>query len=111
MQEHLENLRRLALRHGADGFVDTAIPGVAITLRQHPMPPAFGLFEPRFCLVLQGAKEVTIGERRMRYDPNTYFLASLDVPASGCIIAASEEAPYIGLNMALDAQALAAVIT
>jgi AraC-like DNA-binding protein len=69
------------------------------------------VFQPRLCLVLQGTKEVTIGERRMRYDPNNYFIASLEVPASGCVIEASVSRPYIGLSMALDPEALAALIT
>lgn len=69
------------------------------------------MFRPRFCLVLQGAKEVTIGERRLRYDPNNYFIASLEVPASGCIIEASTQKPYVGLSMALDPSALAALLT
>lgn len=61
--------------------------------------------------MLQGAKEITIGERRLRYDPNNYFIASLEVPASGCVIEASASRPYIGLSMALDPEALAALIT
>ena len=60
----------VASRHAGAGTVETAIPGVAITVARQTTPPAIGMFEPRFCLVLQGAKEVTIGERRMRYEPN-----------------------------------------
>src|SRR5262245_46899506 len=101
MQEQLETLRGQAARHAGRGTVDTAIAGVAITTAQQITQPAMGVFEPRFCLVLQGAKEVTIGDRRMRYDPNNYFIASLEVPASGCIIEASASRPYVGLSMVL----------
>jgi glycogen operon protein len=73
MQEHLENLRALASRHGGAGTVETVLPGVAITIARQTTQPFIGMFQPRCCLVLQGAKEVTIGERRMRYDPNNYF--------------------------------------
>jgi AraC-like DNA-binding protein len=72
--------------------------------------PVIGMYQPRFCLVLQGAKEVTIGERRMRYDPNNYFIASLEVPATGCVIEATQSAPYLGISMALDADMLAQLI-
>ncbi len=93
MQEHLENLCALASCHGGLGTVETAISSVAITISPQTTAPAIGMFNPRFCLVLQGAKEVTIGERRMRYDPNNYFIASLEVPASGCVIEASADRP------------------
>ena len=111
MQAQIETLRALATRHAGPGTVETAISNVAITLARQTTPRTIGVFQPRFCLVLQGAKEVTIGERRMRYDPSNYFIASLEVPASGCIIEASASHPYIGLSMALDPDALAALIT
>jgi AraC-like DNA-binding protein len=110
MQEHLDNLLALTTRHAGRGMFDTAIPGVATMVAHEAAPPALGLFEPRFCLVLQGAKEITIGDRRMRYDPQNYFIASLDLPATGCVLEASAHRPYIGLSMSLDAQALAALI-
>ena len=111
MHEHIERLRAQASRHAGQGTVETAIPGVAITLARKTTQPAVGVFQPRFCLVLQGAKEVTIGERRMRYDTNHYFIASLEVPATGCIIEASANHPYIGLSMGLDPELLAALIS
>jgi len=111
MQAQIEVLRALALRHAGPGTVETAIPSVAITLARQTTERAIGVFQPRFCLVLQGAKDITIGERRMRYDPNNYFIASLEVPASGCIIEASPSHPYIGLSMALNPEVLAALIT
>ncbi len=111
MQEHIERLRAQASRHAGQGTVETAIRSVAITLARQTTQRAIGVFQPRFCLVLQGAKEVTIGERRLRYDPNNYFIASLEVPASGCVIEASASHPYIGLSMALAPEALAALIS
>jgi AraC-like DNA-binding protein len=110
MAEHLEKLRALALRHGRTGIFDTPIPGLNITMVGHPTQPVIGMYQPRFCLVLQGAKEVTIGKRRMRYDPNHYFIASLEVPATGCVIEATPSAPYIGMSLALDADILAELI-
>ncbi|MES1199957.1 MAG: AraC family transcriptional regulator [Pseudomonadota bacterium] len=111
MQDQLKALRELTCRHAGQGLVDTAIPGVAITRVAQTTQPVIGMYQPRFCLVLQGAKQVTIGERSMRYDPNNYFIASLEVPASGCIIEASPSHPYVGLSMALEPDALAALIT
>jgi AraC-like DNA-binding protein len=54
------------------------------------------------CLVLQGAKRLMIGDRILRYDPACSFIASLELPASGCVIEATPERPYVGVSLILD---------
>ncbi len=51
------------------------------------------------CLVLQGAKQVMIGDRLLRYDPASYFIASVELPVSGQIVEASDE-PSLRLRSA-----------
>lgn len=111
MHEQMSQLRTLASRHATGPRTETAIPRLVISTSRATTAIQSGVFEPMFCLVLQGAKEVTIGERKLRYDPASYFIATLDVPASGCIIEASAERPYVGLALALDREALAGLIT
>jgi AraC-like DNA-binding protein len=112
MQEQLNQLQALAFRHaGGRRRTQTALPRVGISLAHETTELQAGVFEPMLCLVLQGAKEVTIGERKLRYDPATYFIATLDLPASGCIIEASVAKPYVGISLALDREALAGLIS
>lgn len=112
MQEQLSQLQTLAVRH-ADGRrrTETALPRVGISLAHEMTDLQAGVFEPMLCLVLQGAKEVTIGERKLRYDPATYFIATLDLPASGCIIEASAAKPYVGISLGLDRETLAGLLS
>jgi AraC-like DNA-binding protein len=110
MQEQLSQLRDLAVRHSGGRRTETAIPRVAINLARETSRPLPGLFEPMLCLVLQGAKEVMIGERRLRYDPASDFIASLELPASGRIVEASSERPYIAVSLALDREGLVALL-
>ena len=110
MQETLTNLSALALRHAAGRLTYTAIPRVAISTGTAATRPVPVLYEPMLCLVLQGAKEVLIGERRLRYDPATMFIATLELPVSGCVIEASASAPYIGVTLALDRDTLAELL-
>jgi AraC-like DNA-binding protein len=110
MQEQLSQLRELAVRHAGGPRTETAIPRVAINLRREATGLLPGLYTPMLCLVLQGAKEVMIGERRLRYDPASYFIASLDLPASGRIVEASPERPYIAVSLALDREDLVALL-
>jgi AraC-like DNA-binding protein len=106
----LSPLRELAARHARGRQTETAIPRVAIHTGYETTKPQAGIYGPALCLVLQGAKEVTIGDRRLRYDPASYFVASLELPASGCVIEASRERPYLALTLALDHDALAALL-
>lgn len=110
MQDQLSHLRALAERHINGRRTETAIPRVAINVARQATGLMPGVFEPMFCLILQGAKEVMIADRVLRYDPAYYFIASVEVPASGRIVQASPEKPYIGVSMALDREGLAALL-
>lgn len=109
MSDPLSQLRALAWRHATGPRTPTALPRVTLNLGCSPTPLQPGLFEPALCLVLQGAKEVTIGGRRLRYDPASYFIATLDLPVSGRVVEASPEAPYMSASLALDRELLAAL--
>ncbi|RAK61479.1 AraC family transcriptional regulator [Phenylobacterium hankyongense] len=109
MQAHLDELLALAIRHARDERI-TAIPRVSINLGHGPTQPLPGVVRPMLCLVLQGAKEVTVGDRLLRYDPACYFIASVELAASGRVTEASRERPYVSLSLALDPEALAALI-
>lgn len=112
MNEQLSQLKELAVRHAAGRRrTEAAVPRVVISSANETTDLQSGVFEPMLCLVLQGAKEVTIGERKLRYDPATYFIATLDLPASGCIVEASAAKPYVGVSLSLDRETLAALIS
>lgn len=110
MHEDLNRLIALAQKHGAEGMTDTALPGVRLTRATDLAPPAAGVVEPMFCVILQGAKLVTIGDRTLRYDPASYFVVSVELPASGCICEASVDKPYYGLAITIDRAMLAEVL-
>src|SRR5215510_14539861 len=111
MQEQLTPLQVLAAKHAKGRRTETPIPRLAISMGLGPTPPFPSVFEPMLCLVLQGAKEVMIGDRRLRYDPASCFIESLSLPASGRIVQASPEKPYISVTPALDRKVLAELLT
>jgi AraC-like DNA-binding protein len=110
MQQELDRLRDLVTRHSPDRITETAVGGLRLHAATAPTSPASGVFEPAFCLVLQGAKSVTIGDRTLRYDPACYFVASIAVPAVGCIIEASPERPYLSISMTICRETLASLL-
>ena len=110
MQDHLDRMRDIVARHAADGRNDTPVPGLALFRSPAPTSLTAGVFEPMFCLIIQGSKAVTIGERQVHYDPKGYFIASLELPASGRIIEASPDRPYLSLSLRLCRETLAGLL-
>ena len=107
MHAPLADLCDLVLRHADGPRTVTPIPRVVISVGKSQTHPVPTVYEPMLCLVLQGAKTVMIGERRLHYDPATYFIGALELPAAGCVVRASAEAPYLALSLYLDREALA----
>jgi AraC-like DNA-binding protein len=60
------------------------------------------VFDPAFCVIAQGSKELHLGEERYRYDPYHYCLGTLELPVVSQIIEASPERPYLTLRLELD---------
>ncbi|OQP87282.1 AraC family transcriptional regulator [Rhizobium rhizosphaerae] len=116
MQHLLDQMCRRVLRHGggdpAPGLAspDVGLPGVSFGIARQGHHSVMTLYQPMACLVLRGAKEVTIGDRVLRYDPATCFVASLDLPAAGCVIEACESEPYIVASLALDSDLLSELL-
>ncbi len=110
MNEQLDQLSALALRHAQGRRTDTPIPRLAIATGREKTDMQPGLFLPMICIVLQGAKEVAIGDHLLRYDPASYFIASMELPVSGRVVEASAERPFISVGLALDWQGLAALL-
>ncbi|MDO4904476.1 MAG: AraC family transcriptional regulator [Lautropia sp.] len=66
--------------------------------------------EPSLCLILQGEKEVRLGERLYRYDAEHFICYSMTLPISVRISSASSDSPYIGLILTLEPQHIARIL-
>ena len=80
----------------------TAIPGLSLFQRIAPTPPASFMFEPRICVIAQGAKRVLLGEETYVYDPQHFLITSVDLPTVAQVINASREKPYLGIILKID---------
>lgn len=65
-------------------------------------PVVATLYTPVICLILQGAKELELGERRIRCAEGQSVVVSHELPIRSEIIEASEDVPYITLVLELD---------
>ena len=60
------------------------------------------VYKPVVCLVLQGAKETTIGDQSVTLRAGSALIVSHDLPVQSKIISASAEEPYLALIVSLE---------
>ncbi len=82
--------------------VETAIPGLILYRRDEPSEPISIMYDPRICVVAQGAKRVLLGDETYVYDAKHFLITSVGLPTFVQIIKASREKPCLGLVLALD---------
>jgi AraC-like DNA-binding protein len=82
-----------------DGVHSTPIPSLFFICESIITEPISRVTKPSFCIILQGEKEVLLGEERFRYGPFDYLVASVDLPVTGQVIKASSDAPYLALKL------------
>lgn len=59
-------------------------------------------YEPALCLILQGRKELIVGQRSFGFGAGEMLIVSHELPVVSQITEASEAAPYIALILRLD---------
>ncbi|RBN37434.1 AraC family transcriptional regulator, partial [Priestia megaterium] len=82
-----------------DGVHPTTIPSLFLIRESIITEPISRVNEPSFCIILQGEKEVLLGEERFLYGPGHYIVASVDLPVTGQVIKASADAPYLAFKL------------
>jgi AraC-like DNA-binding protein len=68
-------------------------------------------YDPMVNLILQGSKSMTVGSQTLHYDPATYFVMSVDLPAVGAVHPSAAGAPYLAVSLTLEPQVIATLLT
>lgn len=82
--------------------VSTAIPWLSLYSRTRTMLPNTHVYEPNLAVILQGRKQVKVGEELFAYDESRFLLTTVDLPVVSCIVEASESQPYRAMLAKLD---------
>lgn len=82
--------------------IPTQIDGFTLLASRTPTAILHQIYQPIFCLVLQGAKQATIGSQTLLFGQGRSLVVSVDLPAVSRIIQASHTAPYLALALTLD---------
>lgn len=80
----------------------TPVPGLAVTRLTSNVGPIPYIFEPSLCIAARGSKHVTLGEESYRYNETTFLLTSIGLPTIVQVEGASDERPYVSLQLFLD---------
>ncbi|CEJ46585.1 Transcriptional regulator, AraC family [Umezakia ovalisporum] len=108
----IPDLARIIARHTPQpGVFGTPVPGVSLIRANMPGMPMPAVYEPSLCIIAQGAKTVSLGERRLHYDPSHCLVASVDLALIGQVTAATPDHPYLCCKIDLDQSVLADLIT
>ncbi|MVO98246.1 AraC family transcriptional regulator [Paenibacillus lutrae] len=93
-----------------DGVHATAIPSLFFIRDSSAFVPRHGVYKPSFCIVVQGAKEVWLGQERFKYNPADYLIASVNLPVTAQVTEASHDAPYLGFKLEFTAAQIVEVL-
>ncbi len=83
---------------------DTAMASPRLMLFRRTQPTALrpDFYEPVICLILQGSKELTVGDSTLQVGPGESLLVSHDLPVTARITSATPDAPYLSIVLLLD---------
>jgi AraC-like DNA-binding protein len=102
MQTLLTSMADRVMRH-TEGFQpETAVPRLGLAVIGQQSQPETGSFGPLISVVLQGAKELVVGDRTLRYEAGACFCATIELHTSGYVVTASPQKPYVAVNLSLD---------
>jgi AraC-like DNA-binding protein len=110
MEEQLAELRKLA-SHAENRQTETGIPRIAMVQGAIPEHQLSAVYEPMVNLILTGSKSITVGDRTFRYDPATYFVMSVNLPAIGSVHPSSSGLPYLAVKLTLEPARLAHLLS
>ncbi|MFM0300460.1 AraC family transcriptional regulator [Paraburkholderia sediminicola] len=93
----------------------TAIEGLTILRSDHEKHPSHLIMKPALCVVAQGAKWTTFGDRRYDYRAGQALVVSVEMPAFSRVAKASPAEPYLGIiiefNLAIMRDVMASLDT
>ena len=81
-----------------------------ITVRR-TQEPSHQLYEPVFALVVQGQKEIVLGDQIFKGRARSFMVVSVDLPVTFSITEATPARPYVAMALAIPPAAVASLLT
>lgn len=110
MKSQLHELCALAAK-AENHRTETGIPRVAMVQGEIPEHMLAAVYDPMINLILRGRKTMTVGDRTLEYDPASYFVMSIGLPAVGSVHPNAEGEPYLAVSLTLDPVVLSTLLS
>lgn len=95
-------VRAYASEHAnRDGLALTPVPGLHVMCVESPRGDLHSIYRPLVCLVLQGAKLMTVGLQQRSVSAGQSVIVGADMPVIGRIVWASRNEPYLAVAVEL----------
>jgi AraC-like DNA-binding protein len=86
------------------------VDGMKVFSTTQSTAPLCNVTEPVFALVAQGAKRAVLGDRAFEYAAGQFLVVTVGLPLASQIIAASDDEPFTGFSLPLDAAIIAQLL-
>lgn len=96
----------LSFQQDEFGVFETPVPGLVIGHAAAQKLPDYAIYRPALGVVVEGAKQVWLGEQVLDYAEGEALLVSVSLLAKGIIARASAERPFLGVSIELDVATL-----
>lgn len=94
-----ELIQSILTKYKEDGFIYTDIPSLSFYCSSSINEFSTFMYEPSFNLIIQGSKDVILGDIVYDYNPTHYILASIHIPTYVRMTKASPDKPFISLRL------------
>ncbi|MEG3177643.1 AraC family transcriptional regulator [Sphingomonas sp. RB3P16] len=104
MDRTLTDLACAVARHVGEGLTPTAMPNVGLYKVSRCIDLLPETYRPVVSLILQGEKQLSIGDELLTYRAGHTFTAALDLPVMAKITKATTDRPYLAISLAVEAR-------
>lgn len=102
MQQLIDEMAQRVIRHAADGRKETAIPRLGIGVIRAEKAPVMTGCGSGACLVLQGSKQMLVGNQLLNYRAGSCFVSLIDLPTTRIQYENKSSGPYIATSLKFD---------
>jgi len=99
-----------AARGQGDGLFTTEIDALTLMRSSCETLPRHLIYTPALCIVVQGAKQVMLGDATFHYGEMQSLIVSVELPMLGRVTRASINEPFLGITLGFDVSLLREVM-
>lgn len=93
-----------------EGLNTLGIEGVDLYKMTQPYTKLTAVISPAICFIVQGSKNLYLGEEVFSYDARRYLIGTVKMPIESELKDASKEKPYLGLILHIDSSLISELL-